>query len=205
MTTQPTRRVFFSFHYQQDILRATIVRKSNVVKLNHGEPGGYVDSSLWETAKTEGKDSIKRLIDEGLLGCSVTCVLIGGNTFERHWVHYEIFKSIEHGKGVFGVFLGGLRDPRSRRTDARRTNPFQWLGYRMLDAYPGKLVPCVHYASGWKIYTDANPISASAVRVWPFINSNTLRERLSVYDWVYDRGYDNFPSWVQMAAQQAQR
>ena len=207
-SSQPTRRVFFSFHCKPDRWCTNIVRHSSVAKRHHGGQEGYVDSSILEKAKTEGgasiKRLIKRLIDQGLSGCSVTCILIGKNTFERPWVQYEIFKSIGDGKGVFGVFLGGLRNS-SGCTDIRGTNPFQCLGYRILDAYPGKLVPCVHYSSGWEIYTDADPILSSASCVEPFINSGTLSERLSVYDWVCDRGYDNFSSWVQTAAQQAQR
>ena len=201
---QPTRRVFFSFHHKEpDLWRAYIVRNSNVVKRHNGEPGGYADNSLWEEAKTEGKARLKRFIDQGLSGCSVTCVLIGKNTFARPWVQYEIFKSIGDGKGVFGVFLDGLGD-REGRTDIRGKNPFDYLGYDVSDSDPGKLVPCVNFSTRRKFYRDADPISANDARFWSF-TSNMLSVQLKVYDWVGDDGYNWFPIWVQAAAQQVQR
>ena len=200
--SQSRRYVFFSFHYQQDIWRAHVVRNYDVVKRNHGEPRGYFDGSLLEKAKTEGKASVKRLIDEGLLDCSVTCVLIGKNTFKRHWVQYEIFKSIERGKGVFGVFINKIED-RSGCADARGTNPFQILGYHA-DTSSNKLIPCVCRQSKWEIYTETDPISAGAAYYLSY-NSTNLSKLFKVYDWVDNKGYNNFANWVQMAAQQAHR
>ena len=201
-SSQSKRHVFFSFHYQQDIWRVNVVRNHDVVKRNHGEPRGYFDGSLSEKAKTEGKASVKRLIDEGLSDCSVTCVLIGKNTSERHWVHYEVFKSIERGKGVFGVFINKLEDS-SGSTDARGTSPFRVLKY-CADTPSEKLVPYVKPSSGWKIYTETDPISASSAPYLCF-DSSKLDELFKVYDWVDDNGYDKFTKWVEAAAQQAQR
>ena len=200
-SSQPTRHVFFSFHYQ-DIWRVNEVRKCDVVRSNHGNPRGYFDGSLSEKAKTEGTPSVKRLINKGLSDCSVTCVLIGKNTFERHWVRYEIFKSIEHGKGVFGVFIGRLKD-NNKRTDARGENPFRFLAYRA-DTYSKKLTPLVQHRSGWRNYAEAGPISASAA---PYLSCKitNLSSLFKLYDWVGDNGYDNFASWLQMAARQAHR
>ena len=199
-SSQPTRHVFFSFHYQ-DIWRVNEVRK-DVVRHNHGNPRGYFDGSLSEKAKTEGTASVKRLINRGLSGCSVTCVLIGKNTFQRHWVHYEIFKSIEHGKGVFGVFIGKLKNY-NKRIDARGANPFRSLAYSA-DTRSKKLTPYVRRPSGWEIYTETGPISAS---VAPCLSCNSinLRDLFRVYDWVDSDGYSNFTDWVQVAALQAQR
>jgi hypothetical protein len=72
------RRVFFSFHYEADVWRATIVRNAGIVDAN--SRAGWTDSSLWEEAKKNGKEEIKRLIDKGLKGTSVTAVLIGTQT-----------------------------------------------------------------------------------------------------------------------------
>ncbi len=88
----PGRRVFFSFHYEQDVWRATNVRNSG--KVDAAAAAGWNDASLWEEAKRKGRAEIERLIDDGLRGTSVTAVLIGAETANRPWVKYEIEKSI---------------------------------------------------------------------------------------------------------------
>lgn len=60
------RRVFFSFHYQQDIWRANQVRKA--WQFPGRETAGFWDGSLWERTKTRGDAAIKSLIDEGMRG-----------------------------------------------------------------------------------------------------------------------------------------
>lgn len=201
--TPPLRRVFFSFHYQRDIWRVNQVRNHWVAKDNR-QAAGYFDGSLWEKAQTEGKARVKRLIDDGLSGSSVTCVLIGKETFQRHWIDYEIFRSIELGKGVFGVFINGLKD-RNGHTDPRGASPFKYLGYGNSNNHPGKLVPYAQYKSGWTVYEDASPITASAAAYLQPNSKPVLSNLFRVYDWVADRGYDNFLTWVQAAAKQAQR
>ena len=200
---QLLRRVFFSYHHQRDIWCVNQVRNHGEIKRMH-QASGYSDGSLKEKNKTEGRASIKRLIDHGMRGSSVTCVLIGKETVRRHWVDYEIFKSIENGKGVFGVFIHGLEDS-SGRIDTRGANPFSFLGYGTSRTEPEKLVPYAKYPSGWKIYEDAGSIDR---RVAPYLQHSSrpvLADLFSVYDWIADQGYVNFVTWVQAAAQQAGR
>ncbi|SRR6266496_768311 len=102
------RRVFFSFHYQRDLWRANIVRNSAVVE--GVAAAGFSDASLWEEAKRKGDAAIKRLIDNGLNGTSVTAVLIGAETANRDYVTYEIEQSIARGNGLLGVRIHGLKD-----------------------------------------------------------------------------------------------
>lgn len=64
----------------------------------------------WEEAKRTSEFALKRLINGALEGTSVTCVLIGSQTYMRPWVRYEILKSIERGNGVFGVHINRIRD-----------------------------------------------------------------------------------------------
>jgi hypothetical protein len=199
----PLRRVFFSFHYQRDIWRVNQVRNHWVAKDNR-QAAGYFDGSLWEKAQTEGKARVKRLIDDGLSGSSVTCVLIGAETFQRHWVDFEIFRSVELGKGAFGVRIHGLKD-QNGNADLIGSNPFEFLGYGTDNSHPGKLVPYAKYNEGWKVYNEANPIFAG---VAAYLQPNTkpvLSGLFRVYDWVLDRGYENFGAWVQAAAKQANR
>jgi len=70
------RRVFFSFHYKRDLWRVNVVRNSGLVEAFR--LAGFQDASLWEEeTMKKGDDAIKRLIDDGLVGTSVTVVLIG--------------------------------------------------------------------------------------------------------------------------------
>lgn len=111
------RRVFFSFHYERDIWRANVVRKSWVTKPDR-EAAGFWDASLWEKAKKKGDEAIRRMINKGLEGTSVTVVLIGAKTSGRKWVKYEIKKSHEEGKGLLGVYIHNIED-KDERTDKK--------------------------------------------------------------------------------------
>jgi len=99
-----TRRVFFSFHYDDVAsFRANVVRNSGAI--TGSNQAGFFDASIWEAAKRTSELSIKRLINQGLENTSVTCVLIGSQTYDRHWVRYEILKSLERGNGLLGVHI----------------------------------------------------------------------------------------------------
>ncbi len=95
------RRVFFSFHYERDIWRSSIVRNSWLTHPDR-EAAGFWDASLWEETKLRGDAAIQRLIDAGLEYTSVTAVLIGSETADRRWVQYELRKSYERGNGLLG-------------------------------------------------------------------------------------------------------
>lgn len=107
------RRVFFSFHYDEDITRAQRVRNSWVTQRWTREEKisrGFFDAGLWESAKTTGRRAIENLIDKGLENTSVTAVLIGRQTYSRDYVLYEIEQSYLRNNGLLGVYVGGLRD-----------------------------------------------------------------------------------------------
>ncbi|MFI5297226.1 MAG: TIR domain-containing protein [Polyangiales bacterium] len=105
------RRVFFSFHYQNDIFRVNQVRKAHVFE--GCAAAGFQDASLWEEAKKKGDDTVKRLIEDGLKNTTVTVVLIGSETSKRKFVGYEIEKSIARGNGLLGIYVHNLKDPRT--------------------------------------------------------------------------------------------
>lgn len=117
------RRVFFSFNYERDIWRANVVRNSWVIQ--DREAAGFWDASLWEEAKKEGDNAIKRMIDNGLEGTSVTVVLIGAQTSGRKWVKYEIMESYP-GNGLLGVYIHNIRD-KNGYTDTKGSNPFDYI------------------------------------------------------------------------------
>lgn len=96
------RKVFFSFHYD-DVTRANVVRNSDVITRQYQTGARFYDKSLWEEVQKQGPVAIKRMINDALDGSSVTCVLIGQETWQRPWVRYEILKSMARGNGIFGV------------------------------------------------------------------------------------------------------
>lgn len=96
------RKVFFSFHYE-DVTRANVVRNSDVITRQYQQGVRFYDRSLWEEAKKQGALAIKRMINGALDGSTVTCLLIGQQTWHRPWVRYEILKSMARGNGILGV------------------------------------------------------------------------------------------------------
>ncbi len=115
------RHVYFAFNYQRDIWRVNVVRNSNVVQ--GFESAGFMDHSLWEEAKKKGDAAIKKLIDDGLKGTTVTVVLIGAKTSEREYVEYEIGQSWKKGNGLIGIYIHKLEDE-DGKTDSKGQNPF---------------------------------------------------------------------------------
>jgi len=108
------RKVFFSFHYQRDLWRVNVVRNSGAIE--GVAAAGFHDVSLWEEARKKGEDAVKRLINDGLTGTSVTAVLIGAETANRKYVSYEIERSIARGNGILGVRINNIKD-KDGRTD----------------------------------------------------------------------------------------
>ena len=83
------RRVFFSFHYEEDINRSMVVRNSWV---------------------TQGKE---------VAGFIVTVVLIGKETLNRPFVQYEIRKSVERGNAIIGVCIHNIKDMITQKTSVK--------------------------------------------------------------------------------------
>src|SRR5712671_3696252 len=69
------RRVFFSFHHQQDSWRVGQVRNSWL--LQKGTTNTFMDAAAWESVQRKGDASIRTWIDRELVGTGVTVVLIG--------------------------------------------------------------------------------------------------------------------------------
>lgn len=138
------RRTFFSFHYERDIWRSSIVRNSWVTQ--DREAAGFWDASLWEEAKKKGSEALKKLIQQGLKNTSVTVVLIGNKTAERRWVKYEIIESHNNGKGLLGVYIHNIRD-RDRYRDNKGRNPFDsiYIEEGARKTYFSRLYPTYDY------------------------------------------------------------
>ncbi len=95
---------------------------------------GSVDRSAllfdndWEEVKRGGKSSISNWIDNQMLGCSCTVVLIGSETSQRPWVLEEIKKSWHRKKGVVGIHIHGLKDKQGN-VSVKGENPFELLSF----------------------------------------------------------------------------
>lgn len=116
------RRVFFSFHYEKDVVRASQVRNSSLTKPDL-ESAGFIDSAEWEKIKEDGNDAIEKWIAENLKNTSVTAVLIGTETSTRDWVIYEIQESYKKGNGMLGIYIHNCKDF-DKQTCAKGDNPF---------------------------------------------------------------------------------
>ncbi|MDR1123282.1 MAG: TIR domain-containing protein [Elusimicrobiota bacterium] len=116
------RKVFFSFHYRNDIWRVNSVRNHDITK-DGIEESGYIDAAEFEKIKRQGEDSILRWIDGQLEGTSVTVVLIGSETADREYVKYEIKKSIERGNGLLGIYIHNIENQDGLKSSEGR-NPF---------------------------------------------------------------------------------
>lgn len=127
------RRVFFSFHYERDSVRAGVVRNHDLTKKNFSD-AGYIDAAAWEEVKRSGDEAIKRWINQQLQGTTVTVVLIGAETASREWVKYEIRKSRENGNGIFGIRIHNIPDFQ-KKTDIPGKDPFEELGWKGVQVY----------------------------------------------------------------------
>lgn len=118
----PTKRqVFYSFHYEHDNARASLVRNIGVVEGN--KPASDND---WESIRRGSEDAIERWIEEQMKHCSCTIVLVGTHTANRKWINYEIIKSWNHGMGVAGIHIHGLNSF-NQGTSALGRNPFDLI------------------------------------------------------------------------------
>lgn len=118
------RRVFFSFHYDNDIRRVVQVRNSWVVR-GEKETQPFLDKADWESIKRTGRSAIERWIEDQLNGTSVTVVLIGSGTYDREWVRYEIKRSHELRKGIVGIYIHNVKDPQTGQ-DTKGRNPLDY-------------------------------------------------------------------------------
>ena len=112
------RQIFYSFHYDNDVFRVQQIR--NIGALEDNKPVSVND---WETVKKGGDSSVQKWIDDNLKYKSCVVVLVGEETANRKWVKYEIRKAWELGKGLVGIHIHNLKDPRTGKS-SKGDNPF---------------------------------------------------------------------------------
>ena len=139
------RQVFYSFHYSNDVMRVQQIRNMGVIEGN-----SPVSPNEWEQVKRSGDKAIEKWIDDNMKYRSCVIVLIGSETASRPWVQYEIKKAWSEGKGLLGIYIHNIRDPRTG-TCSKGKNPFSQftLAGKPFD----QIVPCYEQKS-WDAYND---------------------------------------------------
>src|SRR5712692_401175 len=97
------RKVFYSFHYDNDYWRTQQVRNIGFI-----EGSTPVSANDWEAVKNGGDRAIEKWITNQLVGRSCTVVLVGAETANRKWVRREIIESWNSQKGVVGIRIHNL-------------------------------------------------------------------------------------------------
>ena len=173
------RRVFFSFHYQNDYWRVQQVMQSQVVLKMRGYTPCFSNPQEWENIKRQSPNIIKRWIKRQMHGTSVTVVLIGAETANRPYVQHEIKESLEDKKGLLGIYIHKVKVPYQKFRTPRGANPLASikipnpsLGSMSLGLSPGFIRASKYY---------------------------------DTYDWVDDNGRFNIGNWIKDAATKAGR
>ena len=114
----PKRKVFYSFHYNNDVFRVQHIRNMGILEGN-----SPTTPNEWEVIKQSGDAAIKRWINANLQFKSCVIVLIGSETADRKWVKYEIEQAWNERKGLLGIYIHNLNCPK-RGTCKQGKNPF---------------------------------------------------------------------------------
>ena len=193
------RRTFFSFHYQYDVSRAQVVRNSWVIKEDR-EDAGFFDSSVFESKKRAGEDTLKRFLAEALDGTTVTAVLVGSQTAMRPWVRYELVRSFQRGNGLLAVRVHNIKNLDGQYGTAGH-NPFDYLAYV---ASEGRVAWREWNGNEWVDYTKVPP--ATVAETGQSLANGEAKQfsyRFPIFDWVNNSGYENLGTWIEDAAQHA--
>jgi hypothetical protein len=173
------RQVFFSFHHQNDIFRVNQIRNSNIIQASN-EDKTFHDKAEYEKIMRQDDANIKTWIEKQLKGASVTCVLIGSDTYSREWVKYEIRRSFELDMGIFAVHINDLKSI-DGKTSPQGRNPLQHWSYKG--------------TSFENLFTTYDPQS--------FIKSSQMMTTKEVS--AYDIIVSNIGKWAEEAAKQVGR
>lgn len=190
------KRVFFSFHYQDVIdFRANVVRRHWMTKPDR-EEAGFFDASLWESAKRIGGTAVKRLVNDGLNNTSVTCVLVGSETYARPWVRYEILKSYRRGNALRVVHINSIKG-KDELTKPQGPNPLRYVGVSFSD--DGRTGTLWQAENGqWVKYTEIEGSADFQTNVSAEHRGKgyNLAQGCYEYDWIANDGYNNFSTWI---------
>ncbi|WP_245747189.1 TIR domain-containing protein [Frateuria terrea] len=118
-----TRRVFFSFHFDNDYWRTQQIRNIGAL-----EGQSLCTPNAWEEVKRKGDSAIEKWIADNMHGKSCVVVLVGSETASRRWVRHEIVKAWNDKRGVVGIRVDRLLD-RNSQTSVAGANPFDAITF----------------------------------------------------------------------------
>lgn len=147
------RKIFYSFHFANDVMRVQQVRNMGVVEGNTP-----VSPNAWEEVKRKGTAAIETWIDDNMKGKSCVIVLIGTDTHKRPWVKYEIEKAWKDGKGLLGIHVHNLNCPNNGKC-SKGVNPFDAIQFKRGNTV---IVPKVYDPKANDAYNDI----ASNLSTW---------------------------------------
>lgn len=142
--TSIKRKIFYSFHFKNDVFRVQQVRQMGMLEGN--EP---VTPNTWEEIQ-RSPGGVERWIDENLKGKTCLVVLIGSETATRPWVEYEIRRAWQKGLGLLGIHVHNLKCPRNGIC-AKGASPFASISFKKANGMP--YVPNVYDPSTVDAYT----------------------------------------------------
>lgn len=118
------RQVFYSFHFDNDVMRVQQIRNIGVIEGNTP-----VSVNEWEEIKKKGDRAVEKWIDDNMKCRSCVVVLVGKETANRKWVKYEIKKAWNDKKGLLGIFIHNIKCPRSGKC-LQGANPFYQFNFK---------------------------------------------------------------------------
>lgn len=193
------RSVYFAFDYDDvKTFRANVVRNSWVMNKYK-----FKDSSIWEEAKEKGVKKIKELIDNCLVGTSVTCILTGSETYNRRFVRYEIVKSFAAKKGLLSVGINWIKDKNGNTKFWPGENPFEYLKFQISE--DGSTIYFYEYNGGWVPYKDLASTKNQHFTEDDFGKTYRFDRFFYAYSYDWNNGKDNLIHWVEKAAVQMGR
>lgn len=119
-----TPKVFYSFHFDNDVMRVQMIRNMGVIEGN-----SPVSPNEWEEVKKKGEAAITSWIDENMKYKDCVVVLIGKDTSKRPWVKYEIAKAWDEGRKIMGIYIHNLNCPRNGKCGPGE-NPFSKISLK---------------------------------------------------------------------------
>lgn len=155
---------------------------------------------LWEKAQRSEGDGLRRLINRGMDGTSVTCVCVGAETWSRYWVRYELLRTFVEGKGLLGVRVHSIANF-DGKTDAPGDNPFDYLAF----AVEAKGIRLKRkFNDQWRTSEEFPDLISSVPYDLRGMTNHTFSSLFKIYDWNAG-GYHGLGDWIEEAARQAGR
>lgn len=133
-------KVFFSFHFDNDVFRTQQIRNIGAI---HGNT--HVTAQEWEQAK-KTKGGVEKWIDDHMSDKDCVVVLVGTDTHVRPWVQHEIQKAWQDGKGLFGIYIHDIKCMKKGLCE-RGANPFDQFTIDDDGTLLSSVIPCYEPAN----------------------------------------------------------